>query len=138
MKIGDRITESTIITEEQIEEFARVTGDQNPIHMNKEKAALYHQPERVVHGLFLNSYLSAMMGMWIPGTMIMDQQVRFLRPVRMGDQVNFQVTVTELDCRYHHEIGTLVGECFSQQGELMMTMSCHQLIPLMKKSEEEK
>ena len=79
--------------------FAAVSGDFNPVHVDAEAAAQSPFGERIVHGMLTASLLSALVASELPGpgAIYLSQTLQFLRPVRLGDTVTAQVTVTAID-----------------------------------------
>ena len=82
-----------------IDAFAAVSGDTNPVHMDDAYAATSPFGERIAHGMLAAAYISAVLGVRLPGTgaIYVSQTLRFRRPVKIGDVVTARVTVTELD-----------------------------------------
>jgi 3-hydroxybutyryl-CoA dehydratase len=98
LKVGDSAQISKIITEEMINDFAKATGDFNPIHMNQAYAEKTFFKGRIAHGVLSVGLLSAVLGNTLPGygTIYLSQEVRFLAPVRIGDTITARVEVIEL------------------------------------------
>ena len=98
MKIGDHASLSRHVGPEDIELFAAVSGDANPAHLDANFAA--HGPfgHVVIHGMWTAALISAVLGTRLPGpgTIYLDQQVRFQKPVSPGDTVTAEVEVIEL------------------------------------------
>lgn len=82
-----------------IETFAAVTGDTNPVHLDEAYAATTVFGGRVAHGMLVVGYLSAILGTQLPGpgAIYISQTLRFRRPVRVGDKVIARVEITALD-----------------------------------------
>jgi len=82
-----------------IDAFAAVSGDDNPLHTDEAYAATGPFHGRVAHGMLAASYISAVLGAQLPGAgaIYLAQTLRFLRPVRIGDEVKVTVTVTGID-----------------------------------------
>ena len=68
LKVGDHYKEEFIITQEMVNKFAELTGDKNPIHLNKEFAAKTIFKRPVVHGLFSVTSFGKVMGTKFPGS----------------------------------------------------------------------
>jgi 3-hydroxybutyryl-CoA dehydratase len=98
LKVGDSTKISKTITETDIENFARATGDFNPIHLDQAYAEKTIFKERIAHGLLSVGLLSSILGNILPGhgTIYLSQEVRFLAPVRIGDTITARVEVIEL------------------------------------------
>ena len=82
-----------------IEAFAEVTGDNNPVHLDADYAAKTSFGERIAHGMLSAGYISAVLGTTLPGpgAIYLSQALRFKRPVKIGDEVTARATVTEID-----------------------------------------
>jgi len=98
LKVGDTAEISKSITEEVINDFAKATGDFNPIHLDQAYAEKTFFKGRIAHGLLSVGFLSAILGNILPGhgTIHLFQEIRFLAPVRIGDTVTARVEVIEL------------------------------------------
>ena len=98
MKIGDRASLVRHVGPKDIELFAAVSGDANPAHLDAGFAA--HGPfgHVVVHGMWTAALISAVLGTRLPGpgTIYLDQQIRFNKPVSPGDTITAEVEVAEL------------------------------------------
>ena len=95
---GQEASFSKTITEADVVLFAGVTGDLNPVHINEEFAKTTMFEGRIVHGILSAGLISAVLGMHLPGPgcIYVSQNVRFKRPVRIGDTVTARARVTGL------------------------------------------
>jgi len=98
LKVGDSAQISKMITEEVINDFARSTGDFNPIHLDQSYAEKTTFKGRIAHGLLSVGLLSTVLGNILPGhgTIYLSQEVKFLAPVKIGDTLTARVEVIEL------------------------------------------
>ena len=98
------------VTDADIEMFAQVSPDRNPVHLDEDYARDTLFQGRIAHGMLTAGLVSAVIGAQLPGhgTIYMSQNLRFLAPVRPGDMVLAEVEVTgieidkrrvRLDCR---------------------------------------
>lgn len=87
-----------IITEKDIELFAEVSGDRNPLHMDEEFAKNTPFGTRIAHGALTASYISGILGNDLPGpgSIFVGLNMRFRRPVYIGSHVTVKVEVTEM------------------------------------------
>ena len=94
--IGEEATITRIITDDDIREYARISGDENPLHINDEYAQGTKFGGRIAHGTFVSSIISAVLGTILPGpgSVYLSQQLKFFTPVRPGDRVTLLVRVT--------------------------------------------
>ena len=67
IQIGQKKNFSQIITKSLIDDFAKISGDFNPLHMNDEYASDTIFEKRVCHGMLLASFFSKLIGMYLPG-----------------------------------------------------------------------
>ena len=111
-----------IITDRDIEKFAEVSTDHNPVHLDDDYARDTIFEGRIAHGMLTAGLISAVIGEQLPGhgTIYMSQNLKFLAPVRPGDLVHAEVRVVDmvidkrrvkLDCRCEvNGKNVLVGE----------------------------
>ena len=90
---------SNVVTEAMIEQFAAVSGDDNPIHLDEGYAQGTMFKGRIAHGMLGASFISAVIGTRLPGpgAIYMSQQLRFKAPVRIGDVVVTRVQVADIN-----------------------------------------
>jgi len=98
LKIGDSAQFSKTITETDINDFAKVTGDFNPLHLDQGYAEKTIFKGRIAHGLLSVGLLSSILGNILPGygTIYLSHDIKFLAPVRIGDTITAKVEVLEL------------------------------------------
>jgi 3-hydroxybutyryl-CoA dehydratase len=82
-----------------LDAFAAVTGDDNPVHLDEAYAAATPFGGRIAHGMLAAGYISAVIGTKLPGpgTIYVSQSLRFRRPVRIGDRVTARAEIVALD-----------------------------------------
>ena len=97
LNVGDFETFSKTISESDIYLFAGVSGDMNPAHIDEQYAADTFFKGRIAHGVLVGSLLSTVIGMKLPGpgTIYLEQQYKFLAPVRIGDTITARAEVVE-------------------------------------------
>ncbi|MGX7742040.1 bifunctional enoyl-CoA hydratase/phosphate acetyltransferase [Rhodopseudomonas parapalustris] len=116
IEVGDSASLARTLTYRDIEVFAVMSGDVNPMHVDAAfaKSDMFHQV--VAHGMWGGALISTLLGTQLPGpgTIYLDQSLRFTRPVLLGDTVTVTVTVKEknaakkrllLDCRATNQRG---------------------------------
>lgn len=98
MKIGDSAEFSKTISESDVYMFAGITGDFNPIHVNSEYAKNSIFSNRIVHGMLTSSLISTILGTKMPGegTIFLEQNVKFKKPVYIGDTVRAEIVLSEV------------------------------------------
>ena len=87
------------VTETDIVTFAGISGDTNPVHLDKTFAQETIFKERIAHGLLSASFISAVLGTRLPGPgcIYLSQSLNFLSAVRIGDTVRARATITDVD-----------------------------------------
>ena len=88
-----------VVTDRDIELFAEVSTDRNPVHLDDDYAQDTIFAGRIAHGMLTAGLVSAVIGEQLPGhgTVYLGQSLRFLAPVRPGDLVLAEVEVTAID-----------------------------------------
>lgn len=97
LKVGDSFSIPRFISEDDVLTFARVTGDDNPLHVDADYAEATRFGQRVVHGVLLLGLISKVLGRDFPGpgSIAVSLACRFLRPVRLNSEVRVEVRVAE-------------------------------------------
>jgi 3-hydroxybutyryl-CoA dehydratase len=120
--VGESATFTKTVTEVDLSLFAGISGDFNPFHVDEVASAASRFGGRVVHGMLTSSFICTVLGMRLPGpgTIHLEQQLRFLSPVRPGDTITARVEVLELlpknrvrlktDCVRHDGTVAVTGE----------------------------
>ena len=105
-----------LVTDEQIEAFAQLSGDRNPVHFDDAFARRIGFDGHIAHGAVTASLLSAVLGMDLPGpgSVFLEQRVRFLGPVRPGDTIRAALEVVRV--REDKPIITLAASITNQDG----------------------
>lgn len=120
LKIGDKFSTSRLVTDELIKQFAEVSGDHNPIHLDDEYAANTRFGKRIAHGMLSGAFISAVLGNEFRGLTIvyLSQQMKFVAPVFLGDTVTATAEITAI--REDKKIVTLATNCTNQNEELLV------------------
>jgi 3-hydroxybutyryl-CoA dehydratase len=120
IKTGDEASLTRTITDADIVNFAELTGDMNPVHLDAEYAAKSMFGERIAHGMLMAGLVSAVLGMQLPGpnSNYLGQDLKFTAPVKIGDTVKVVVTVTEK--RDDKRIIKLRTTASNQRGEMVI------------------
>jgi len=97
IKVGEEAEIFHTITAEDVDSFVKLTGDNNPLHVDDEYAATTSFKKRVVHGMLTASFISTMIGTKLPGkgSLWYEQQIRFLAPVRIGEKIRVLARVKQ-------------------------------------------
>ena len=97
IKIGQTEKFHVTITESLVNDFAKISGDYSPIHMDINYAQSTKFNGRVVHGMLLASFLSRMVGMYLPGkhALYASQSLEFQNPCFVGDEITVSSVVND-------------------------------------------
>ena len=108
------------ISAEDVETFANLTGDKNPVHLDEAYARRTRFGKRIAHGMLGASLIFTVLGMYLPGpgTIYLSQTLQFLAPVYLDDVLTAEVTVTNV--REDKPIITLETRCLNQDDTLVL------------------
>lgn len=132
LKVGDTATLTKKITFEEVKKFAEVSGDTNPIHIDKEYIKEQTKFEDcVVHGAFLNSVVSGIIGTRLPGpgTLVVKQELNFPSPCYVEEEINVTVKLTGL-----RKILTVDFSCVTNSGKVVLWGNCRLVLQPTRKS----
>ncbi len=120
IRVGDRASFSKTLGEADVYAFAGITGDFNPVHVNKEYAGGSRFKERIAHGMLSASLISTVIGTGLPGanTIYLSQEVKFTAPVYFGDTLTAEVEVVEK--REEKRILNLKTTVVNQEGKMVV------------------
>ncbi|MFO7528800.1 MAG: MaoC/PaaZ C-terminal domain-containing protein [Marinobacter sp.] len=119
---GDTATFTRTLTEDDLYLFAAVSGDVNPVHLDAEFAANTMFKERIAHGMWSGSLVSAALATVMPGpgTIYLEQNLAFKRPIKLDDTITVKLkvlrkepknrVVVECDVRNQNDQQVVVGE----------------------------
>lgn len=95
--LGTKTKFTVQVDESMINEFARISGDHNPLHMDEKYAAKTQFGKRVCHGMLLASFFSRLVGMYMPGknALYFSQTLNFQTPCFVGDKVTIEGEVVD-------------------------------------------
>jgi len=122
IKVGDKATFSKTVSEADVVSFAQITGDSNPLHLDEAYAAKTRFKGRIAHGMLSASFISAALGTKLaPNATVvyLSQQLRFQRPVKIGDTVTATCEVTAV--QPERRFVTVKTDCVNQAGEEIVT-----------------
>jgi 3-hydroxybutyryl-CoA dehydratase len=99
LTLGQSAEMSHVVGARDLEAFAAVSFDTNPVHLDETYARTTTFGGRIAHGMLSAAYISAVLGTRLPGpgAIYLSQSLRFRRPVKIGDEVTARVTVKALD-----------------------------------------
>lgn len=98
-KVGQKASVSKTITDADVRDFARISGDDNPIHLDDDYAAGSLFGRRIVHGILVSGLISRVIGTMLPGegTIYLSQNLKFVKPVYVEDTVMAEVEILQID-----------------------------------------
>ncbi|WP_137823860.1 MaoC family dehydratase [Pseudomonas sp. D(2018)] len=128
LDVGQKATFSTTVEERHIQLFAAVSGDRNPVHLDAEYAAGTMFKERIAHGMFTGALISAAIACEMPGpgSIYLGQQLKFTRPVKLGDSLTVELEILEKLPKNRVRIATRV---FNQNAEQVVDGEAEVLAP---------
>lgn len=122
LEVGMTRSLQKIVTDQDIEMFAEVSTDRNPVHLDDQYAQDTIFEGRIAHGMLTAGLISAVIGEQLPGhgTVYLGQTLKFMAPVRPGDNVEAEVEVLSIDYarrRVQLKTEARVGETVVLKGE---------------------
>lgn len=120
LTVGQTDTLTRTLTEADLLLFAKVSGDTNPVHLDKEFAATTQFKGRIAHGMWTSSLISCALATRLPGPggIYLSQEVKFMRPVKVGDTVTVQLEVLEMNER--RKRATVATNVVNQDGKTVV------------------
>jgi acyl dehydratase len=120
LKVGEKALLSKAFTEEEVFQFANVSTDKNPLHLDKDfgEASVFGQ--RIVHGMLVASLFSGLIGMELPGegSIYLGQSLTFKAPVAIDEEVTASVEI--INIREDKPIVTLRTVCINSEGTVVI------------------
>ena len=120
LEIGTKGSLSKTLTEEDLILFAKVSGDTNPVHLDEPFAAETQFKGRIAHGMWTASLISCALATEMPGPggIYLGQEVKFVRPVYVGDTVTVQLEVISKNVRRRR--ATIATNVVNQHGKTVV------------------
>jgi 3-hydroxybutyryl-CoA dehydratase len=120
LSIGDSASFQKTISESDIYLFAGITGDFNPVHVNEIIAKKSMFGKRIAHGMLSASLISTVLGQYLPGpgTIYLGQELRFKKPVYIGESILAEVEISEI--KLQKNIVVLQTKCVNQAGVVIL------------------
>jgi len=118
-RVGEIAEFTKVFSEEDVSLFAGISGDRNPIHVDREFAAKTRFKGRIAHGLLTAGTISAAIGMKLPGPgcLYLSQTLEFKAPVFIGDEITARVEIVEVVSEKRLRMRT---RCFNQDKVLVI------------------
>ena len=120
LKVGHEEKFRVTVTESMMEQFYRITGDDNPLHRDKDFAEKKGFSSKVVYGMLSASFLSTLAGVYLPGenSLIHEVETKFVKPVLLGDTLEVKGIVTE--CNDLFQQITIKVQLTNQHGDKVL------------------
>jgi acyl dehydratase len=99
LQVGDCDSLTRTLSEQDLILFAKVSGDTNPVHLDENFASSTMFKTRIAHGMWTASLISCALATKLPGPggIYLGQELKFTRPVKIGDTVTVQLKIVEID-----------------------------------------
>ncbi|SNS13467.1 MULTISPECIES: MaoC family dehydratase [Pseudomonas] len=135
LEVGQKASYSKTVEERDVQLFAAVSGDNNPVHLDAQFAAESMFKERIAHGMFSGALISAAVACELPGpgTIYLGQTMRFTLPVKLGDTLTVQLEILEKLPKFRVRIATRV---VNQRDEMVVDGEAEILAPRKKQTVE--
>lgn len=119
VEVGQAAEFTKTISEADVYGFAGITGDFNPVHVDKVAAEASMFGDRIAHGMLTAALISTVIGMELPGPgcIYMKQSLRFNAPVYFGDTITARVEVAEVVTEKNRM--KLATQCVNQKGDVV-------------------
>jgi acyl dehydratase len=129
LKVGDRATLTKSFSTEEVNEFAQLSLDNNPIHLDEEFAATSMFGQRIVHGMLVASLFSGLLGQNLPGIggIYLGQKLSFKAPVMIDEEITASVEI--INVRPDKPIITLKTVCTNRAGKTVIDGEAVVMIP---------
>jgi 3-hydroxybutyryl-CoA dehydratase len=129
-KIGTTSEYKKTFSAEDVLMFSKISGDDNPIHLDSKYAEKSIFGKRVVHGVLVTGMISKIFGTQYPGngTIYLSQNSKFLKPVFVGEEVLAIVTLVEFDDKKNR--GVFTTECFNHNNEKVLSGNAIIIFPV--------
>ena len=120
-KIGQQASITHSFSEQDVQDFARLSGDFNPIHIDSDFAKSTVFGQRIVHGMLVSSLFSNLLAEKVPGkgSIYLGQTFKFKKPVFFDQKITAKVEV--LNVREDKPIVTMSTICINEQGEELIS-----------------
>ena len=120
LKVGDTAECRQKVTDKTIQQYGEASGDYNPIHFDDTYAKNSIFSGRIAHGLFCIGMISYLVGMVLPGegSIFVDEQLRYVKPVYIGDEIRAKVCIDKID--YKKRLITIKFECSNQNRQVVL------------------
>lgn len=128
LEVGQKASYEKTVDERDIQLFAAMSGDRNPVHLDADYAAGTLFKERIAHGMFSGALISAAVACTLPGpgTIYLGQTMKFTRPVKLGDTLVVRLEILEKLPKNRVRVATRV---YNQNEEIVVDGEAEVLAP---------
>lgn len=132
VQVGDKAARQRTFTDADVHQFADLTGDHNPVHLDAEFAAGTQFKAQIAHGMLVGSLFTGILGEELPGpgSIYMSQNLSFKAPVYLGQEVTATVEVTSI--REGKGIVSLDTYVTDQEGKVLVKGDAVLFVPWMR------
>lgn len=129
LQVGDTAQLQRSFSEADVQQYAELSGDKNPVHLDAAYAANTQFQSRIVHGMLVGSLFSALLGQQLPGegAIYMAQNIQFKAPVYLNKLVTASVEITEI--HPSKPIVSLSAKCVDANGKLLLVGDAVMFVP---------
>ena len=119
LRVGQESVLKKKITENDINEFSKITGDNNPVHLNENFAQHTIFKKRIAHGFLSASLISTVIATKLPGpgSIYINQSLKFLAPVFIDEEISVKIVVVEINKEKKRV--KLLTECFKSDKKIL-------------------
>ena len=127
--VGSNIELSHTFSQSAVNDFAVLCGDNNPLHTDNEFAKTTMFGKTIVHGILVSSLFSTIFGRFLPGSIYVNQALKFRRPVFVGSPVYSKIEVQAVDIRRKGKLLTCRTCCYNDAREIVIEGEAQVLLP---------
>jgi len=129
LQVGDTAQLQRAFSEADVQQYAALSGDYNPVHLDASYASNTQFKSRIVHGMLVGSLFSALLGKQLPGegAIYMTQNIQFKAPVYFDTLVTASVEITEIHPR--KPIVSLRAKCVDANGKILLLGEAVMFVP---------
>ena len=112
IEVGSYAEISHTFSQDDVNTFASLCGDDNPVHINPEYASETVFKGTIVHGILVSSLYSTLFGRCIKGSIYVSQSLAFKRPVHIGTEIIAKIQILEIENKRNRKLLTCSTQCF--------------------------
>ncbi len=134
--VGSELSFSVQVTDQKVRQFAEMSGDHNPIHLDDEYAATTRFKKRIAHGMICGALISRVLAEKLGrGGIYLGQTLKFIHPVYIDDTVTVAIKILKI--RESKGIATIETNCLNQNGEVCVKGEAMIMMPTHLKDKDE-